>query len=224
MEYRIFHVPINPRTRSGAKMSPVGITIHSTANPKSTAINERNWLINPNNNRTASWHIAVDEKMAVEAIPLNEKAWHASSSIGNNSYIGIEMCESGNRAKVIDNTVKLVAQLLHERGWGVGVLRRHYDWNKKNCPRILNYNNWEGWTLFKYNVQKELDKLKGKPIAGPVAPPINKPQVDSTIPSTWAVEHWNWAKTNNLSDGSRPKGELTREEFVTMLKRFHESK
>jgi len=47
-------------------MTPEYITIHSTGNPTSTARNERAWLTNPNNNVTASWHIVVDEKEAIE--------------------------------------------------------------------------------------------------------------------------------------------------------------
>lgn len=160
MEYKIMHIPISPKTRQGVKITPTGITIHSTANPKSTAINERNWLVNPSNTRTASWHIAVDENMAVEAIPLNEKAIHASSTIGNNTTIGIEICESGNREKTLKNAVALVAKMLHERNWSVDRLKRHFDWNGKNCPRIFNYNNWEGWAKFKNDVQAELNRLK----------------------------------------------------------------
>lgn len=159
MEHRIEHIP-KGKIRPGTKLNLQYITIHSTGNPSSTALNERNWLVNPSNTRVASWHICVDEKMAVEAIPLDEVAYHAGTSQGNNTSIGIEICESGDRAKTLDNAAKLVAKLLHERNWGIDRLKRHYDWAGKNCPRILNYNNWEGWNVFKEQVRKELDKLK----------------------------------------------------------------
>ncbi len=170
MNYKIDHIPISNLRRPGIKMTPEYITIHSTANPKSAAQNERDWLVNPTNKRQASWHIAVDEKQAVEAIPLNEIAWHAGDGRGNGNMksIGIEICESGDRAKTIENVVKLVAVLLKERGWGVDRLRRHYDWSRKNCPRIMGANNWAGWVQFKADVQKELNtnrvkvKIKGK--------------------------------------------------------------
>ena len=99
-------------------MSPQYITIHSTGNPKSTAMNERAWLTNPNNNVTASWHICVDEKEAVEAIPLNEVAWHAGdggSGTGNRRSISIEICESGDRAKTLENAIKLTANLQQQQ-------------------------------------------------------------------------------------------------------------
>lgn len=162
MDYQTNHIPINPKRRPGIRTSMTSITIHSTANEKSTAINERNWLLNPSNDRIASWHIAVDDKMAVEAIPLNEMAYHAGNETGNRTSIGIEICESGNREKVIQNTVELVTKMLYERNWGVDKLKRHYDWSGKNCPRILSNNKWEGWNIFKAQVQKELDKLNNK--------------------------------------------------------------
>ncbi len=159
MEYKVNHIP-KGRIRPCIKLNPQYITIHSTGNPTSTAMNERNWLVNPSNTRVASWHIAVDEKMAVEAIPLDEVAYHTGTSAGNNTSIGIEICESGDRAKTIQNATKLTAKLLHERGWGVDRLKRHFDWSGKVCPRIMSANNWEGWNAFKIQVQRELDGLK----------------------------------------------------------------
>lgn len=159
MEYRKDHIP-KGKIRPGTKLNAQYITIHSTANPNSTAKNERAWLTNPINDRIASYHIVVDQIEAIEVIPLDEIAYHAGTSQGNNSSIGIEICESGDRAKTLQNAAELVAKLLHERNWGVDRLRRHYDWSGKICPRILSNNNWEGWNAFKIQVQRELDRLK----------------------------------------------------------------
>lgn len=162
MKYIVDHIP-KGRIRPGTKMTPTTITIHSTGNPKSTARNERGWLTNPANDRIASWHIAVDEKEAVEAIPLDEVAYHAGTRDGNYSSIGIEICESGNREKTLTNAVQLVAKMLHERSWGVDRLRRHYDWSGKICPRIMSQNNWQGWKQFVERVRKELESMELKP-------------------------------------------------------------
>lgn len=197
MIYKIQHIPINKDKRPGIKIVPEYITIHSTGNPKSTAENERNWLINPDNNRVASWHIVVDEKEIIEAIPLNELAYHSGSKEGNNKSIAIEICESGNRQKTLDNTAKLVTKILIEKNWGIDKLRRHFDWSGKNCPSIFNYNNWEGWKKFK----KDVDILL------------------NNEPSPWAKEAWNWAINNKISDGKRPRDVATREEIITMIYR-----
>ena len=210
MKYIIDHIPRNTphNRRPGTSMNPEYITIHSTGNPKSTARNERAWLTNPVNKVTASWHVCVDEKEAVEAIPLNEVAWHAGdggSGTGNRKSIGVEICESGDRQRTLQNAVKLVAKLLKERGWGVDKLRRHYDWNKKICPRIFyDGGKWMAWEQFKQAVQKELTG------GGTVTP-------DKNQPSTWAKESWEWGKKNGVTDGTRPKDAITREEVITML-------
>ena len=211
MNYIIDHIPKSKDKRPATKMVPEYITIHSTGNPNSTARNERGWLTNPSNTRTASWHIVIDEKEAIEAIPLDEIAYHTGNSNGNNKSIGIEICESGNREKTLENAVKLVAKMLYERGWGVDKLRRHYDWSGKNCPRILNYNNWQGWDKFVSDVKKELILLKqGREVN----------LVDKNKPSDWAKEAWEWGKKEGITDGTNPKDPITREQVVTMLYRL----
>lgn len=154
MNYKIQHIT-NKRKLHGS-FNPQYLTIHSTANLKSTSQNERDWLNNNSNKTTTGFHIAVDDKEAIECIPLDVKAHHAGNSIGNNTSLGLEICESGDRKKTLDNAVKVTVKILRQFGWGVDKLRRHYDWSKKNCPRILNYNDWEGWDKFKNDVQKEL--------------------------------------------------------------------
>ncbi len=96
-------------------MNASTITIHNTGNPSSTARNERAWLTNPTNTRTASYHIVIDEREAIECLPLNENAWHSGdgsgATSGNRTSIGVEICESGNYAKTLDNAATLVAAM-----------------------------------------------------------------------------------------------------------------
>jgi N-acetylmuramoyl-L-alanine amidase len=190
LNYIIKHIPRETPyyRRPGLALAPVYLTVHSTGNPTSTARNERGWLINPANQRTASWHICVDENEAVEAIPLNEVAWHAGDGRGgpgNRKSIAIEICESGDRAKTLKNAAGLIARLLQERGWGVEQLRRHWDWNKKLCPRILMANNWEPWENFKREIQKLLDS-NPKPVAqtDPSSIAWNLPQIQRHVAGT----------------------------------------
>jgi len=146
-------------------MSATTITIHNTGNPASSAANERAWLTNPTNARQASFHIVVDEREAVECLPLNENAWHSGdgsgAKSGNRTSIGVEICESGNYAKTLDNAAVLVASMLKERGWGVDRLRRHYDWSGKICPRLMyDGGKWTGWAAFKALVEAKLNPIK----------------------------------------------------------------
>lgn len=160
MNYIKDNIPKGDR-RPGIPMTAQFLTIHSTGNPSSTAKNERAWLTNPTNTRTASWHLVVDEREVIEAIPLTEVAWHAGdgNGTGNRGSIGIEICESGNREKTVLNAVELVAGLLKERKWGTDRLKRHYDWSKKSCPRIFMENNWMGWKFFLAEVERAMTPI-----------------------------------------------------------------
>lgn len=166
MQYRKDHIPrstTNSR-RSGISMNPKTITIHNTGNANSSAANERAWLTNPTNVRQASYHIVVDEKEAVECIPLNENAWHAGdgsgATSGNRTSISLEICESGDYAQTLENATELVAKMLEERGWGVDRLRRHFDWSGKICPRLMyDDGKWTGWSLFKAAVNVKLGQI-----------------------------------------------------------------
>ena len=133
IKYTVNHIPKTTiyNRRPGYYMNPTTLTIHSTANPASTAKNERNWLTNNNNKRTASYHIVVDEKEAIECIPLNEVAWHAGDGKyghGNAKSISMEICESGNREITFLNAIILSAKILKENGWSVEQLNQHNDW------------------------------------------------------------------------------------------------
>lgn len=166
--YRIDHIPKGTacNRRPALLLDATTITIHNNGNPSSTAQNERDWLTNPTNSRTASFHIVVDSKEAIEVLPLNENAWASGdgsgSKSGNRTSIHIEICERDKTfaeyAQALDNAIDLTAKMLHERGWGVDRLRRHYDWSGKNCPRLMNIDSkWTGWYRF---VQRVAEALK----------------------------------------------------------------
>lgn len=160
MQYRIDHIPLRAGKRPGYQLDARSITVHNTANLKSTAKNERQWLENPTNYRTASWHIVIDEKEGIEAIPLNEVAWHAGYR-ANNSSIGIELCESGNWQKTRRNGIELIATMLVKRNWDISHVKKHQDWTGKDCPRKLIPE----WKQFLAEIQIEVQKLleiKGK--------------------------------------------------------------
>jgi N-acetylmuramoyl-L-alanine amidase len=162
--YIIDHIPKNTKKRRpGYKLDWQFITIHSTGNARSTARNERAWLVNPNNaNEFVGWHIVVDEREAIEAIPLTENAWHTGdgvNGIGNRNTIGIEICESGNRAKTLLNAARVVAALLAEKKKDTNALRQHYDWNKRTaCPSILRANSGQPWREFIASVNAYLKR------------------------------------------------------------------
>lgn len=152
-------IPIDNYRRPNIKMKPEWLTIHSTGNPNSTAQNERDNLIRKGNVRQASFHLVVDDKEAIMCIPLNEVAWHAGDgrANGNMKSIGLEICESGNRKKTLANAAKLAAKILVEQNIPITKMVQHYNWSKKNCPRILRVGNL--WNDFVEDVKKEVLNL-----------------------------------------------------------------
>lgn len=59
-------------------MTPIGITVHNTAN-KAPARNEINYMLS--NANYTSYHVAIDDTEAIEAIPFSRNAWHAGKNI-----------------------------------------------------------------------------------------------------------------------------------------------
>ncbi len=149
------HLTINKK-RTGKKLDFQYITIHNTGNPKSTAANERAWLTNPENTTSTGWHIVVDGNEAIEAIPLNEIAYHAGTSAGNSTSIGIEICDSAGLAAE-KSAIELIASLLIEKNWGIEKVRTHKSWSGKDCPHII----LKHWDQFIKDIDKELQKQKG---------------------------------------------------------------
>ena len=104
----------------------------------------------------------VDDKEAIQAIPLNRNAWHAGdgNGTGNRKSIGIEICYSKSGGKRFDqaekNAAYLTATLLKKYSWGIDRVKRHKDWSGKDCPhRTID----RGWNRFLKMIEKELDKL-----------------------------------------------------------------
>ncbi|HEL9634893.1 TPA: N-acetylmuramoyl-L-alanine amidase, partial [Streptococcus suis] len=86
-----------PAAKVGIKcpnaMTPQWLTIHNTANDAS-ALAEISYM-NGNWNEV-SYHWAVDDVQAIQAIAHNRNAWHCGDGLGpgNLTSIGIEICHS----------------------------------------------------------------------------------------------------------------------------------
>ena len=121
-------------------MKPEYITIHNTAND-ATALNEIAYMTK--NTASTSYHVAIDDLYAVQAIPFDRNGWHAGdgNGSGNRKSIGIEMCYSksgGTKYRAAEaNTIEYVARLLKQFGWGINQVKWHRDWSGKQCPHRI---------------------------------------------------------------------------------------
>lgn len=147
------------------QMTPKYVVVHDTGN-SAPATNEISYMIS--NNNQVSFHIAVDENMAIQGLPLDRNAWacgDGANGNGNRKGISVEICRPTNPDRNLydkseENAVYVVARLLYKFNIGIDGLKRHYDFatNKKQCPNvIIRENRWDG---FKGRVQWVLDEIK----------------------------------------------------------------
>lgn len=128
------------------------ITIHNTGS-MAPAENQHTYMknINKSGERKASWHFSVDEKEIYQAQSTNYEMWHTGDSNGNKNSIGIEICQSDNKAtqeKIYRNAIELVKVLMKYHNLDISKVVQHNKWSGKPCPDYLRrsvhgYNwNW----------------------------------------------------------------------------------
>lgn len=157
VQYTADYIPVSNK-RPGIKRQIKYIVIHNTANEESTARNERDYLTNPNNTSSTSFNIVVDDREIIEAIPVNEIAFHAGDGEGNQKGIGIELCESGDFEKTKANAAKLVAYLMKSYNISLSEVRTHYDFSGKDCPRKM-LGNWEDFLESVKKAYESMDNI-----------------------------------------------------------------
>lgn len=145
------------------EMKPEYVTLHDTANQASAA-NEIAYMIR--NDLEVSFHIAVDEKEAIQGLPLNRNSWSCGDKVsgnGNRKGISVEICRPTHEDRTLynqaeENAVYVAARLLYKYGLGIERLKKHQDWSGKKCPNvILTENRWEG---IKSRVEWALNEIK----------------------------------------------------------------
>ncbi|TKH21419.1 N-acetylmuramoyl-L-alanine amidase family protein, partial [Bacillus cereus] len=146
-------------------MTPEFITVHNTYNDAS-AENEISYMIG--NNNSVSFHVAVDDKEAVQGIAFDRNAWHAGDGNGNGNRksIGVEICYSlsgGDRYyKAEDNAVIVIAQLMKQFNIPINNIRTHKSWSGKHCPhRMLDEGRLD---QFIEKINKTFNKDNNKPL------------------------------------------------------------
>lgn len=218
------------RIKATYAMSPTTITIHNTANT-AAARNEVAYMIR--NNNMTSFHVGVDDKEVVQAIPFNRNAWAAGDGVngqGNRRSIHIEICYSMDNGysgayssryrKAEENTALYVAYVLHQYNWGVNRLRQHYNWSRKDCPHKMRAHG--RWNAFKKRVQQHLNAIKkgqgsASSSSSKANPSQKKPQKISGATykvrkgdTLWAISRSSGVSVNNLKSWNGLRGSTIR--------------
>ena len=200
------------------------ITIHNTGNYAATATakNHADYLCGGSGGAQACWHYTVDDREIWQSFKDNQACWHAGDGTngpGNSTSIGLELCVNDKTAfkKTCENAAWLTAERLKRHGLSIDRVVQHNRWSGKDCPKELRSGAWGvTWADFIGMVKKALEV--------PVSVPTPTPVPDSNTPSDWAKESWDWAKGVGITDGTNPKGGITREQTATMLHRYSQLK
>lgn len=142
---------VNEYSRPGTKIEDVkSIFVHYTANPRTSAKNNRSYFANleQTHERSASAHFIIGyEGEIIQCIPLEEQAYAVISR--NNDSISIECCyleEDGKfETETYDSLIQLLAWLLKEYNLDSSDILRHYDCGGKKCPLyyVEHEDKWE---------------------------------------------------------------------------------
>ncbi len=142
---------VNPYSRPGKALKRInGVVVHYTANPGSSAQNNRDYFENLKTRHTTkvSSHfiIGIDGEI-IQCIPLNEIAY--ASNNRNNDTISIECCHPDNSGQFTNATYKslqkLIKNLMLTYSLNKNDIIRHYDVTGKECPKyFVKYpQKWE---------------------------------------------------------------------------------
>ncbi|MDO5155310.1 MAG: peptidoglycan recognition family protein [Eubacteriales bacterium] len=157
---------VNRYSRPGLPLTtaPQYIVIHYTANPGSTAEQNRNYFENLKDTEetfaSAQFVIGLSGEI-IQCVPCNEMAYCSNSL--NEYCISIEMCHPDETGSFNDDTynncVYLVAHLMNYYGLDMDHLIRHYDVTEKNCPKYF-VEHEDRWEVFKDFVEEYRDRYR----------------------------------------------------------------
>ncbi len=153
---------VNPYSRPGTQTKKItGIVIHYTANPGSSAMDNRNYfegLKNSHATKTSSNFVIGLKGEIVQCVPTWEVAY--ASNERNIDTVSIECCHPDDTGEFNEATYRSAVQLT---GWlclKFGLTEkdviRHYDVTGKNCPKYY-VENEEAWDQFKSDVKQAIE-------------------------------------------------------------------
>ncbi len=139
------------------------ITVHETANtnPGADARMHRNFVAGGGGADTVSFTYCVDDKRAVQILPINQQQWAQGTTEGNATSISIETCVASDEDWSVTtmNLAKLVSLLLFTAGKDTGAVVQHNVWYGKNCPMKIRAERG-AWERLIGQIQFFVDYLK----------------------------------------------------------------
>ena len=148
---------VNPYSRPGIQSNGItGIVIHYTANPGSTAQENRDYFnglqYSHETSASSNFIVGLDGEI-IQCVPTWEVAY--ASNDRNYDTVSIEVCHPDESGKFTDATyrslVQLTAWLCVKFNLTSEDVIRHYDVTGNNCPKYF-VEHEDAWRTFKENV------------------------------------------------------------------------
>ena len=211
------------------------IVVHYTGNRGDTA--ENNALYFAREWTGTSAHYFVDQGEVWQSVRDEDTAYHCGSnhpvhpSCRNYNSIGVEMCDSVGAvpAATMARTAALVRELMDKYQVPPERVLRHYDVTGKRCPAPWVDDPGQ-WAEFK-SVLEDNDMLTQEQFNQMMAQYEKSKAlpVPDNEPADWEREAVEWAVQNGImvGDGNGNlmlHSNITRAQFVTILKAYHEKR
>lgn len=163
VEINAMYLTPNKYSRPTTKLKRIkGIVIHYTANPGTSAEDNRNYFegLATSHATSASSHFIIGiNGEIIQCIPLDEIAY--ASNERNVDTISIECCHPDSTGKFTEETynslVKLTAWLCGKYNVSKKNVIRHYDVTGKNCPKYY-VENEEAWITLKDDIYQYIEE------------------------------------------------------------------
>jgi len=154
---------VNEYSRPGTATDKIkSVVVHYTANPGSTAQNNRDYFENLKDTHetkvSSNFIVGLDGEI-IQCVPTAEVAY--ASNNRNSDSVSIECCHPDESGKFQDATyqslVELVAFLCGKFNLGMDDVIRHYDVTGKNCPKYF-VEHEDAWESFKADVARYIQE------------------------------------------------------------------
>lgn len=154
---------VNAYSRPGMETETItGIVIHYTANPGSTAQENRDYFnslqYSHATEASSNFIVGLDGEI-IQCVPTWEVAY--ASNERNTDTVSIECCHPDDSGKFTEETyrslVQLTAWLCMKFGLTEEDVIRHYDVTGKNCPKYF-VEHEDAWDEFRQNVGQAIER------------------------------------------------------------------
>ena len=154
---------VNAYSRPGIETEGInGIVIHYTANPRSTAQENRDYFnglqYSQETEASSNFVVGMDGEI-IQCVPTWEVAY--ASNERNFDTVSIECCHPDDSGEFTDETyrslVQLTAWLCLKFDLSEDDVIRHYDVTGKVCPKYF-VDHEDAWEEFRQNVRIAMDR------------------------------------------------------------------